>query len=312
MTAPPVPISAVVPPAPLGDVPALLDKSRPRPVLRQAGRALLAIWGVALIGPLFGLNAAALQSAAMIATLGGSLFLISLGAAMRRENLAVDHVETLLALRRTDAAVPLLHGLMSRPMHGPEHRLRAILLLGATLSRLGRTDDAIHVYGELVDREGLAGPGGATVKTARATEMLRADHLFDADRAINDLRRLLDRGGVAAEMKQFDATLTHGPDPAAMAGLRLLELHRDIKTGHLTEAVDHFTAELPMLRQGLGHRVAEAHALVAVALHQLNRPDEAAARYADATALAPLGELVRKYPELWPLTQAYPATLPPR
>jgi tetratricopeptide (TPR) repeat protein len=312
-TAPIPAVPAPVAPAhPLGDVSGLMDTSRPKPTIRQAGRAILAVWCVTLVGILLGLNAAALQSAALIATLGGSIFLTLAGAALRRENAALDHVEALLALRRTDEAVPLLHGLMSRAMRATENRLRAMLMLGGLLSRLGRTDDAIAVYTELIETEGLAGPGGAAVRTARANEMLRADHLFDADRAINELRRLLDRGGVAAEMKQFDLTLTAGPDAGALAGLRLLELYRDVKTGHLGEAVDHFEAQLPMLRTGLGHRIANAHALAAIALHQLNRPAEAAARYADATALAPLSELVRRYPELWPLTNIYPATSPPR
>lgn len=308
----PAPATAATAPVALGDVPALLNDSRPKPAVRQAGRALMAIWGVALIGPVLGLPAAPLEAAALLATLGGSIYLSLLGIGVRRENATLDRLEGLLAMRRTEECVVPLHRLMSRAMRGPENRLRAMLLLGGVLARLDRHDDALAVFNELIDGEGLAGPGGAVVKIARATEMLRADHLYDADRAINDLRRLLDRGGVAAEMALFDSGMNTKPDPAALAGLRLLELHRDVKTGHNEEAVEHFTAELPDLRKSLGHRVADAHALIAIAAHRLNRATDAQARFADATALAPLSELVKRYPDLWPLCSVYSPTQPPR
>lgn len=299
-------------PAILGDVIALIDQSRPRPGIRQAGRAILILWVAALIGPAFGLNAAALESVALLGTLAMSIYFSSLTAAARRENVAVDDLEGLVALRRTDEAAGPLQRLMSKPMRVAENRLRAMLLLGSVLARMDRHDDALTIFDTLIDREGLAGPGGATVKLARAHEMLRADRLYDADRAINDLRRLLDRGGVTAEVAQFDDTLDWHPDPAALAGLRLLELHRDIKTGHNAEALLHFTTELNLLRKGLGHRVADAHALAAIAAHRMNEPMMAQHRFADATALAPLSELVKRYGDLWPLCGVYPPTQPPR
>ena len=293
----PAPPAPTAPPLPLADVGNLLDGSRPQPFLRQLGRGILAVWVIALLGPVLGLPPVALETAALLATVAAIVLLSVRGSALNRETTALDELEALLALRRVDEAVPGLQDVMGRPMHGPENRLRAMLLLGTTLARLNRSDDALRVYGELLDAEGLAGPAAAMVKLARAATMLRADHLYDADRAISDLRRTIGRDD--------------GADPIAVAGLRLVELHRDVKTGHLAEAVDLFDAHLPSLRAGLGHRVAEAHALVAIALHRLNRGDEAAARFADATALAPLSDLVRRYPELWPLYAGYPTTAAP-
>jgi hypothetical protein len=290
----------------------LVDQSRPKPAIRQAGRAILALWIGALVGPILGLNANVLEMIALLGTVGMSIYLSSLGAAARRENAAVDELEGLVALRRVEEAAGPLQRLMSRPMRAVDNRLRAMLLLGAVLARMDRHDDALSVFDTLIDQEGLAGPGGATVKLARAHEMLRADRLYDADRAINDLRRLLDRGGVTAEVQQFDDTIDWRPDPAALAGLRLLELHRDIKTGHDAEALLHFTTELDLLRNGLGHRVADAHALAAVAAHRMNEPALAQQRFADATALAPLSELVKRYSDLWPLCSVYQPTPPPR
>ena len=283
---------------PLADVAALLAGSRPQPMLRQVGRGLLVVWVAALLGPVLGLSAAALETAALLATVAAVILLSVRGMALNRETATLDDLEALLALRRVDEAVPGLQDVMGRPMHGPENRLRAMLLLGTTLARLNRADDALRVYGELLETEGLAGPAGLMVKIARTATMLRADHLYDADRALSDLRRTVGRDDNA--------------DPVAVAGVRLVELFRDVKTGHLAEAVELFDAHLPLLRTGLGHRVAEAHALVAIALHRLNRGAAAAARFADATALAPLSDLVRRYPELWPLCSVYAATAAPR
>ena len=287
------------PPLPLADVAGLVAGSRPQPFVRQLGRGILAVWVIALLGPVIGLPPVALETAALLATVAAVVLLSVRGSALNRETATLDELEALLALRRVDEAVPGLQDVMGHPMHGPENRLRAMLLLGTTLARLNRADDALRVYGELLDTEGLAGPAAVMVKLARAATMLRADHLYDADRAISDLRRTIGRDEALA-------------DPIPLAGLRLVELHRDVKTGHLAEAIELFDAHLPALRAGLGHRAAEAHALVAIALHRLNRPEDAAARFADATALAPLSDLVRRYPDLWPLCPAYPATNTPR
>ncbi|MGC4034085.1 MAG: hypothetical protein QM754_20585 [Tepidisphaeraceae bacterium] len=302
---------AVSPPV-LDDVAGLLRLSQPKPTIRNLGRILLAVWAVAVLGSLLGLNAPVLETIAVLTTLGASVYVMSQGIALRREVNAVEELEGLLAQRRAEEAAPQLHGLMSRPMRTPENRLRAMILLGGTLSRLGRTEDALAVYDELIEAERVGGPGGAVVKLARATEMLRADRLYDADRAIVDLRRLLDRGGVGVEIRQYNADLPTGAEPAALAGLRLVELYRDVKTGHLAEAIESFNANRAMLTAGLGHRVAGAYALAAIALHQSHRTEEAATRYAEATALGPLSDLVRRFPELWPLTQIYAATpVPP-
>jgi hypothetical protein len=121
--------------------------------------------------------------------------------------------------------------------------------------------------------------------------MLREDHLFDADRAIAELRR---------ESAGTDS-----------AGVALVEMYRDVKTGHPAEAVAVFEDKLPAMRDQLGHRVADAYALAARAYHQLGRDAEAQSAFANATLLAPRVELYRRYPEVEPLEAKYQASPAP-
>jgi hypothetical protein len=123
--------------------------------------------------------------------------------------------------------------------------------------------------------------------------MLREDHLFDADRAIAELRRMSSGAGVDS------------------GGLALVEIYRDVKTGHPDEAVAIFEDKLPALRDQLGHRVADAYALAARAYDLLGRTAEAQDAYTRATLLAPLVELHRRYPDVEKLAGRYqPASAP--
>ena len=124
--------------------------------------------------------------------------------------------------------------------------------------------------------------------------MLREDHLFDADRALAELRRTVASAGVES------------------AGLALVEIYRDVKTGHPDEAVQIFEQRLPVMRDQLGHRVADAYALAARAYDLLGREAEARDAYEKATLLAPPPELSRRYPEVQKLEGRYdPAIAPP-
>jgi hypothetical protein len=125
------------------------------------------------------------------------------------------------------------------------------------------------------------------VKLARAMALLREDRLFDADRAISDLRR----SGAAGKS----------------GGLALLEMYRDVKTGHPTEALVGFAKTGEVIRQQLGHRMGDAYVLAAKAHDLLNQSDQAKSAYQTATLLAPAVELHRRYPETTDLARKYPA-----
>jgi tetratricopeptide (TPR) repeat protein len=154
--------------------------------------------------------------------------------------------------------------------------------------------------------------------------MLREDHLFDADRAINELRQIgrSERAAAAAARGAEDVTsVSPGSAGAAAqnifpvaesAGLALVEIYRDVKTGHPAEAVAIFEDRLSALRDQLGHRVADAYALAARAYDLLGREAEAADAYRRATLLCPPVELHRRYPEVAKLQGRYePAAAPP-
>jgi tetratricopeptide (TPR) repeat protein len=183
-----------------------------------------------------------------------------------------------------------------------------LLFLGSLLARYHRFDDAIFVHNHLLENVQLDSGTDFAVRLSRAMAMLRVDHLFDADRAIADLRkRAAVRGGTA------DDPTTDAPRGGqASAGLALIELYRDVKTGHSAEAIERFNATLPMLQKQLGHRVADAHALVARAYDNLGNAVTAQQHYESATLLAPPVELARRYPEVEALSGKYqPAIAPP-
>ena len=107
------------------------------------------------------------------------------------------------------------------------------------------------------------------VPLARAMSLLREDHLLDADRAIAELRRT-SRG-------------------MESAGLALVEIYRDVKTGHPAEAIEIFDGRLAVMRKQLGHRLADAWALAARAYDLLSRPADAKAAFENATLLDAAG-----------------------
>jgi tetratricopeptide (TPR) repeat protein len=166
-----------------------------------------------------------------------------------------------------------------------------LVYLASVLSRYHRFDDAIKVHDHLIEHELTDAATAFGVRAGRAMAMLREDHLFDADRAISEMRRL--------DSSRESATLA------------LVEIYRDVKTGHPDEAIDLFETRLPSLRDQLGHRVADAYALVSRAYHLRGREAEARDAWAKATVLAPPVELVRRYPEVTPVAEKYPTTPAP-
>jgi hypothetical protein len=61
----------------------------------------------------------------------------------------------------------------------------------------------------------------------------------------------------------------------------------------------------------LGHRIADAYAIVARAHDLLDQNDQAAAAFEKATLLAPAEELYRRYPEVAVMRDKYPAAPAP-
>jgi tetratricopeptide (TPR) repeat protein len=230
----------------------------------------------------------ALSALLMVGLIAGMMVMTVITVRRHRaEQEQVEAASEMVQLRRWPQAALLLQEILSRPARGIGVRSQALIYFGSVLARYHRFADAIAVYEHLLDHNLVDGSTAYGLRLGRVMAMLREDHLFDADRAIAELRRLGNSAGVDS------------------GGLALVEIYRDVKTGHPDEAVAIFEDKLPVLRDQLGHRVADAYALAARAYDLLGRTAEAQDAYTRATLLAPLIELHRRYPEIEKLAGRY-------
>jgi tetratricopeptide (TPR) repeat protein len=209
----------------------------------------------------------------------------------RAEQAAVTALDELVQLRRWPEAGLMLQTMLSHPTRSPLARAQLLLYLAMVLARYHRFEDSVAIHDYILSEIPLDDVTDHAVRLGRAMSLLREENLLAADRAIAELRRT-SRG-------------------VESAGLALVEIYRDVKTGHPAEAIEMFESHLQTMRRQLSHRVADAWALAARAYDMLNRPQEAQSAYENATILMPLGELSRRYPELSPLISRYqPAPAP--
>jgi tetratricopeptide (TPR) repeat protein len=290
------------PPPAFLDVPALLESSQPRAraglFWYALGGFLLVVLGATLVSRSSETGRRlvdALSALAMVGVVAGMfVFAVLTVRRHRAEQQEVEAVSELVQLRRWPQAAGVLEQVLSRPARTNALRSQSLVYLASVLARYHRFDDAIAVLNHLLEHD-LVDPSPAHgLRLGRAMAMLREDHLFDADRALAELRRTVSAAGVES------------------AGLALVEIYRDVKTGHPDEAVAVFEQRLETMRNQLGHRVADAYALAARAYDMLGRAAEAQDAYTRATLLAPLPELHRRYPEVEKLAGKYqPAPAPP-
>jgi len=281
------------PELPFLDVPMLLETSQPVPRWggwRLAGAGVLA---AAFLGWYFfsqSLNGngsdpslSLLLSVVMATLVAGWVFNgIMTAREFRRQQEQLESIHELIQLRRWAEAALGVQSFLSGPSRSPGMRGQGLLFLAMVLARYHRFDDSISVYEHILDELALDDAAAHSVKLGRAMSLLRAENLLDADRAIAELRR---------EMRQ-------GAPPNELAMLALVEMYRDVKTGHPNEAIETFNLRFEDVRKTLGHRVADAWALVARAYDMLQKDTEAESAFRNATLLAPFPELVRRYPEV--------------
>lgn len=278
------------------DVPVLLEISEPQPRvpwLRICAGGCLALMIVAAFSG-GGAAGSVLQGLAWMTALVIMLaipWILQLSLRqVRAEQGAVQSIAELVQLRRWPESAIALQNFLSRPARTNQFRTEAIMYLAVVLSRYHRFDDAIVVHNYLLEHELLNESAAYGVRIGRAMAMLRENHLFDADRAISELRRM---------------------GPKDSAGFALVEIYRDVQTGHPEDAIGIFVEKLPAMREQLGHRLGDVYALIARAYDLLDRKTEAAEAFQQATLLAPIVELCRRYPEVQKLLGRYePAPAP--
>jgi len=204
---------------------------------------------------------------------------------VQREQAQLEAIEELIQLRRWEEAALLVQSLLSRPTRTPQGRTQGLVFLAAILARYHRFADAVSVYEHILENRLVDGDAAYGVKLARAMSLLREDRLVDADRAMGELRRM-DRADDSA-------------------GLALLEIYRDVKTGHPQEAIAEFEKKKNLLRRQLGHRAADGYALAAKAFDLAGENDKARDVFENATLLSSIGELKRRYPEISGMEEKY-------
>jgi tetratricopeptide (TPR) repeat protein len=276
------------------DVHELIERSQPRPRVAWFGYAagifLLVVVGSALLNARVpGAKGVVdvLSKLAMVAIMIGMALLTHFTVRRQREEMKqVEALEELVQLRRWTEAALLARRMLSAPTRTPQARAQALIFLSSILARYHRFEDAIAVHNHLLESINFDDTTADGIRLGRAMAMLREDHLVDADRAISELRRT-----------------AQGRDSA---GLALVELYRDVKTGHPTEAIERFHEALPLLQKQLGHRTGDAYALLARAYDLRGKAAHAAAAYEKATHLTAVSELNRRYPEVATLSAKYP------
>jgi tetratricopeptide (TPR) repeat protein len=275
------------------DVPGLLESSQPRArggwFWYGVGFFLLVVLMSAYAQrsmPSGGQIVQGISSLMMLGLMIGMGFLTwSAARAVQREQGQLEAIEELIQLRRWEEAGLLVQTMLSQATRTPAARTQGLVYLGAILARYHRFAEAVTVYEHLLENRLVEGEAAYGMKLARAMSLLREDRLVDADRAMGELRR-----GERAEES---------------AGLALLEIYRDVKTGHPQEAIAEFEKKRNVLRRQLGHRAADGYALAAKAFDLAGEGEKAREAFYKATLLAPVGELKRRYPEIGGMEEKY-------
>ena len=277
------------------DVHELIEQSQPRPRVAWFGYAagiflLVVLTSVVVQSRVPEAKGAVdlLSKIVMVAIMIGLAILTQFMVRRQREEMKqVEALEELVQLRRWQEAAMLARGMLSTPARTPQARIHALIFLSSILASYHRFEDAIAIHNHLLESINFDDNTAHGIRLGRAMAMLREDHLVDADRAISELRRT-----------------SQGRESA---GLALVELYRDVKTGHPTEAIDRFNAALPLFQKQLGHRTGDAYALLAKAYDMRGKENHAAAAYEKATHLTAVSELNRRYTEVASLSQKYVA-----
>lgn len=203
----------------------------------------------------------------------------------RHEQQLLRETDELIRLSRWDEAVSHLEQMLGYPMQRAHSRFQALIYLGSVLIRQESFEQAVMLYDYLLEEAGLPLPIAFSVRCARLYVLLREDRLLDAHQMIVRLRR-------------------ESPTPSAMLGL--LEMYRDVKTGHPEEALAIFDQQRAAFPAQLGHRSSDAWALAAAASAHLQKSEQASVYASRAAILCSRQDIVRRFPECATVLQSLP------
>lgn len=206
----------------------------------------------------------------------------------------VKRTQEIAMLRRYTQALRLGWDLLPQAAISPQLHGHTVAMIAHSLDTLGHYDAAIVGYDYLLSRLPSDQPIAVHIGVSRAAAALGAERLSDAD---DSIRRL--RGAVEP--------YAHTPISAAY---RLVQLTQQVRTHHFDQGVEESQGLVDDLRP-LGVEAGYGHALLALCHyhHPQNDNDtqdhQQAARtwWQQATLLLPPDTLIKRFPELAPLTE---------
>ena len=207
----------------------------------------------------------------------------------RREALAVAWEK--VQFENPEGALQALATVIHGPIYSVSDRGQAFMSLAATCEQLNRYDSAAHIYERmLVEQIGdLSQLQEAQIKLAGAK--VRNDELTDAVTLIGRLAQV-------------------PLPPPFKAMFDLVQLFQRVFMGHYEDAIQEIEPLRALFRRHLSTKAGQGYALFAAAMHRLGRTSEAARLWNDATTLIPASKLVRDFPLMQPISEAYAAAEP--
>lgn len=192
-------------------------------------------------------------------------------------------------LEQWDQAESALDPALSGPIPGPSDRCQAFMVLAALAEHKGLHAGAAQIYETL-----LLGRIGDPLNLQRAQISLAAAKIHNQE--------LTDAVTYLGRLEQITM-------PAGLrAALDLVRLFQQVFMGHHEDAVESYEDRCQVFRRHLSTHAGYGYGLLAAAMHNLGRTEEAARLWGDATTLITTDRLVGDYALLAPMCQAYPAT----
>jgi len=227
----------------------------------------------------------AIPAAFALGVLGG---VASASRRRRRKRAFVTLARESVQLEKWEAAAAALEGGLTRPIHSESDRASAFLSLAAVAERDKNFGSAIEIYKNLLVNR-IGEPHQLhIVQMAMTSAKLRNEELTDG---IDMLGRL----------EKMTMPLHYR---AVLASIRL---YPQVSPGPFADAVENLDELRELVRRYLSTRAGYPYALIAKALHQLGRTDQAERYWKDATMLVRPERLTEELPFLAPLQTVYQA-----
>ena len=118
---------------------------------------------------------------------------------------------------------------------------------------------------------------------------------------------MLRTGQTADAVTLIDRLILQDLPGPLRAQVELLALFREVVMGHTHESVTRAEERVTLFRTHLSTRAGFGYALLAVAFERADQPAVARRYWHDATLLVPVKELVKRFGELEPIADRYPA-----